>query len=95
MRQVTAEEVKAAVEAANLQEVTLRECSMCGGPLYYTFEPDGPYYHPACDCSPYSTYAPAERRTWQSIADLINMQSNPAAQEKIALLFGLKLSEAP
>ena len=85
--QVTAEQVKAAMMAANLDWAVSHDCSICGTDVGYVRVGDRLYFRPACHCS----FSPEEPRTWQDAADWINMQSGDEHKAKIAARFGLAL----
>lgn len=81
MNEVTIEEIKQAVEHFDIALFNLRECSLCGTSIGYTFvEDEGPMFHSNCDCTPH--YTPPEPRTWESVADLFNRQT-PEVRQKL------------
>ncbi len=91
MDNVTGDQVRDAMIAANLVHVDLRECSLCGSTIFYSRQGDQLFFHPACDCTTY--HGPPEPRSWQSVADTINMQ-NDEWKPKVAAKFGLSLNGA-
>lgn len=76
----TPAEVRLAIIAAGVTTIDTRECSICGTKLFYLFdqnaikntEDEGVYYSTDCDCVSYRT--PPQSRTWEDIANSINMQ---------------------
>lgn len=82
MTQFTAEEIKAHTKVA---EWPLRDCSICGSWLRYYFDGDDVGYDSSCDCV---SLAGIERRSWQEVADLINMQNDEVQKRMLAELAG-------
>ena len=71
---VTDDEVEAAAISAGLTYVPHHECSICAewvGHSIYA-RTGNLFFEPACGCS----YSPPEQRSWQSVADEINMQND-------------------
>lgn len=79
----TAEEIK---ELTKVDAWTLHRCSLCGDPVQYLFSGD----HVALDtnCSCVSYWTPRQQRSWQDVADTINMQSEPVQQRMVSELRG-------
>lgn len=88
-REVTANEVRAAIEASGRTWFPLHDCSLCCSEVGYSAQGDEVLFHPACDCS----YAPPEPRSYSDIADSINMQTERKHRVAVAARFGLDLSE--
>lgn len=87
--QITGEQVKNAVIAANIDTVNHHECSICGCMVRYIINDGDLFFDPSCFCSTWATgYEP---RTWDSAADWINMQSNENWRIEIAKRFGIDL----
>ena len=86
MKDVTAEQVEQAVKATGYASIRVRDCSICGAPLGYSFQSAIPHWNGACDCGSY--YSEPQPRSWQSIADSINMQ-NAEWKPKMAALYGI------
>lgn len=84
---VTAEEVKAAMVAANITRVNSHECGGCGSMVFYSREGERLFFNPACNCS--SRWSPSEPREWDDAAEWINMQSHAEERNKLRLRFGL------
>lgn len=84
MKDVTGEEVKAAMIAANITRVDHHECGGCGHMVFYSRIGEFLYFHPACDCS----YSLPEPREWESAAGWINMQSYSNHKAKLRAAFG-------
>jgi len=74
MNEITLVELLRTIRERDIRRWTLRECSMCGRPLYYIFEnPDEVWFSSACDCVRYES-AP-EPRTWDEVLRCFNMQT--------------------
>jgi hypothetical protein len=87
MRNVTAEEVEKSAHEHGLRFVKVRTCSICDAPIGYVFDDEAVYWDGSCNCL--SRYTPPEPRTFQDVANLINMQ-NEEWKPKMAALFGVK-----
>lgn len=87
VRDVSAEEVKAAVAAGNISWIDCHECSGCGRMVGYSVNQGRLYFNSGCGCS----WSPAEPRAWSYAADWVNMQSRPDIKRKIAARFGVTL----
>jgi len=83
--QVTGEQVKAAMIAANITRVDHHDCGGCGEMVFYSREGENLFFNPGCGCS----WSQAEPRTWDSAADWINMQSSAEWRNKLRERFGL------
>ncbi len=70
---ITVEQIKDAVKEHDIRVWKLRGCSICLIPLTYSFNGDDPTYDSNCDCVSYSTEP--EPRSWESIAEIFNMQT--------------------
>jgi len=95
MRNVTPEEVKAAVIAASLTRIDHHDCGGCGAMVYYSIVDGNLFFNPACDCGSY--WSPPQPRDWSEASDWINMQSD-LFKDQLARRFGLdpeKLGNAP
>lgn len=86
LERVTADEVKGAMIAANIENVDHHDCGICGFMCRFIRTGDALYFDPGCHCTGGS---PLELRPWQDAADWINMQSDPEWRAKIAEKFGL------
>lgn len=84
----TADEVRAAMIAANITSVDHHDCGGCGYMTQYLREGETLYFDPGCWCSSYSASSP-EPRDWSDAADWINMQSNAEWRDKLRVRFGL------
>ena len=85
---VTAEQVKAAMIAADITRVEHHECSMCGYMTAYLREGEELYFDPGCYCT---DGAGPEMRLWDDPAHWINMQDEEWSR-KIADKFGIASS---
>lgn len=90
VEQITGEQVLAAVKAAGITRVDHHECSLCGSMVFYSVDGDDLLFHPACGCS----WSPPEPREWSSVADWINMQTEPKWRDRLMKRFGLMLENA-
>jgi hypothetical protein len=88
MKDVTSDEVKAAVLASGKKWIELRRCSICDSPVGYVIQGDELLFDPSCDCC--GGYGP-EPRSWSTVSDLINRQ-NDEWKPKLAALFGVEVS---
>jgi hypothetical protein len=79
----TAQEIK---EQTKVGAWTLHRCSICRAPIQYVFDGDYVAFDSNCDCTSYWT--PRQQRSWQDVADTINMQSEPVQQRMLGELRG-------
>jgi len=91
-KNVTADQVKAAVQKAGMLFVRIHDCSICFEGVGYIINGDNIYYSSACGCS----WAPVRQTDWQEAADHINMQKRNHPEygdvaAKAAKKFGLEL----
>lgn len=82
---VTGEQVRAAMEAAEILVVPHHDCSLCGHWTNYQRVEGRLYYCSGCGCS----YSQPTPRSWDDAADWINMQSDPQIRGEIQNRFGL------
>jgi hypothetical protein len=87
---VTGEQVKKAMMAANVQSVEIRRCSICNSPLFYDRKGEYLFFDSNCDCT--SFYSEPQLKDWESVAELINVQSNPEYKKELAQKFGIELA---
>lgn len=87
MNDVTADQVKAAMIAAELTWIAILECSICGTPIGYVRQGEQLFFNSNCDCVRYRSEP--EPKSWEDVAYLINRQ-NEEWKPKIASLFGIK-----
>jgi hypothetical protein len=86
MSNVTAEQVRNAMQAANITYVEHHTCSLCGYMTNYFVGGDGVlYFDPGSDCS----RGRYRELGYESAADWINMQSDEGVRQRIAAKFGL------
>lgn len=86
--QVTGEQVKAAMIAANITHVDHHDCGGCGYMTRYLREGDALLFDSGCYCGMRGVEN-LQSREWQSAADWINMQSNAEWRNKLRAAFGL------
>jgi len=79
MQNKTPEDFKNAALKHNIKTWEIRKCSICRYPLSYHFFVDGASVEVSldtgCDCVSYMV--PYKNSSWQEVADLYNMQTNP------------------
>ncbi len=80
MEQVTVDDLKKAVTEHDIRIWPLRQCSMCLTSLTYAFDGDRITYDANCSCVTYTR--PPEKRSWDSVAEIFNMQT-PDARERM------------
>lgn len=86
---VTGEQVRAAALAARIERVDRHRCSVCGYQTVYLVIGGNLFFDAGCWCPPHPR-DPA-MRSWDSAADLIEMQTDPIRRVEIAKRFGLDL----
>jgi len=86
---ITGTQVKDAMEAANVNFVVVRECSICNAPIGYERKGENLFFDGNCGCSSFRN--PTQSRNYEDVADLINRQSNSEYKTKLANKFGLQL----
>lgn len=89
MCKVTGEEVQAAMIKAGITRVDHHKCGACNYMVKYLREGDQLFFDSSCLCSS----SALQPRAWDDAAEWINMQSNPGVSEKLALQFGVVLSD--
>ena len=87
---VTADHVRDAMIAKNINEVPYHRCGVCGYLTKYIRRGDMLYFDAGCYCTDANNL---EIREWQSAADWINMQS-PVNAPLWAACFGIIEVEA-
>lgn len=90
---ITAQEVKAAMIAANIEWVESHRCCFCNVPVGWKRQGEQLYYQSSCDCC---RWHPPEPREWDDAARSINMQDRNNEKfgdiaAKVALGFGVNL----
>lgn len=89
---ITAEQVKEAVLKAGVTEIEDHPCHFCGYMTKFSIVNGIIWYDSGCFCTATRDEMSGEHwetRTWQSIADWINMQDNEEARKMVAGKFGL------
>lgn len=89
MRQVSAEEVKQACIAANINHIPHHDCGGCGCWVAYQRQGENLYFNSNCGCSSFESGP--RPCNWYEAADWINMQSKPEIKVELAKRFGLTL----
>ncbi len=80
-KDITPEEIKAAVKARDMERWDLRECSICGTAIGYLFlSKNLPFFDTNCECSTMESIP--RKSSYQEIAEVVNMQ-NGEAKEKL------------
>lgn len=92
---VTGDEVKAAVQKANINWVDHHDCGMCGVMVGFVCDGDTIRFRSGCGCS----WAPDRPASWNEAAEFINMQRREGkwgdVAAKVAKRFGLELAPIP
>jgi len=88
MRNVTEEEVRAAVTEGGERRIPDHACGFCGIEVVWLITADGVvYFDPSCECV--RGGSGPEPRTIEDIRAYINMQTNPEAFGAICQKFGV------
>lgn len=89
----TAQEFKQQAKERNITKWHIRECSICGYPLAYFFSPDFEEvaFDSGCDCT--SGGPNYQRRSWESVAEIYNMQTQPDVIKKMDAFWGFEINE--
>lgn len=88
MTTITSAMVEQAIKASGETYFQIRECSLCDHPIYYTIINGVPYLSTSCDCVIYTS--DLKKRSWQDLADIVNMQTDEQWHNHFMELFGLK-----
>ena len=86
---VTGEQVKQAMIGKGITKVKVRDCSICATPLYYSRQGEDLYFNSSCGGVSYES--PPQPRSWDSPAELINMQTKKEWRNKYMIAFGLEV----
>lgn len=87
MTEVTPEQVRDAMVAANITRVPVRDCSLCGYEMaYYRLDNNELFFDLGCDCTGSSKMNP---RDYSALSDWINMQIGPEHRQQVAAKFGI------
>ncbi len=89
IKAIKAIEVKEAMEKANINWVEVRRCSICDCPVAYERKGEDLFFDGNCDCT--SFWNPPQPRSYEEIAELINIQSNSEYKTELAHKFGFQL----
>jgi hypothetical protein len=88
---VTAEQVKAAMEAAGITRVNHHDCAGCGYMTSYVLSPQGElFFDPGCWCT-MGVGGGLRPGGFESAAGWINMQPSADVQRRLAAAFGITL----
>ncbi len=82
----TVNDFKRQVKAKNITRWLIHDCSMCGYHCGYYFDGDKVEYDNGCGCS----MQPRSPRTWDSVAEHYNMQTNKKGIKKMDEFWGFK-----
>jgi hypothetical protein len=85
-RDVTVQELQESCRAKDIWYVNHHECGCCGEWTRYLIDAQV-LYDSSCGCSS-SRPTP---RSWDEVAEFVNMQSRPEIKKEIALRFGIEL----
>ena len=86
--QITGEQLKQAMIAANITRVDHHDCGICGYMTAYVRQGELLYFDPGCDCSFRGALEP---RPWEWAARWVNEQ-DAEWQIKLAAAFGLQIA---
>ena len=86
MEQVTGDQVREAMVAADIDSVDHHDCGYCGAMVFYSRSGDRLFFNPGCGCS----WSPQQPREWSDAADWINMQSTPEVRNMLRAKFGMR-----
>ncbi len=86
MRNVTPDELRAAVLAAGIDRIDHHDCGGCGAMVFCSVRDGQLFFNPACDCGGWSPPVPRE---WSSASGWINMQSDDGVKADLAKSFGI------
>lgn len=89
MNKVTADQLKDAMIEKGIFVVDHHPCGLCGYMTKYVRSGNRIWFDRGCDCM--GNGQNFETRSWQDAANWINMQSNPAVQQRLAREFGLEV----
>jgi len=81
------EEFQKQVKEKRIAYWHIGECWMCNYPLGFHFIDGNVFYDNGCNCTSGRNLNP---RTWEQIAEMYNMQSNPKFIKKMDKFFGFK-----
>ena len=87
---VTGEEVKSACLSKKITKVKCRECSICRTALNYHVQGEDVFFDSSCDCTSSDGW---QARTWEDVARLINIQTNPTVKVKFMEEFGFDVHQ--
>lgn len=90
MTQYSAEEIKSHTKVTSWP---LRDCSLCGTWLRYEFNGNDVSFDSNCNCVSY--WNPPSPRSWQDVADTVNMQNDEVQKRMLAELAGLPQAAEP
>jgi hypothetical protein len=88
-RDVTVQELQDSCMAKDIWYVDHHDCSICGEWTRYLIDSEinAVYYDSSCGCS---SSCPTPR-SWDEVAEFVNMQSQSEIKKEIALRFGIEL----
>lgn len=70
----TADDFRQAAQQRNIERWDTRICGICGEPVGYVFIDGHVYFDSCCGCSSY--YTEPQRRTWDDVAELYQMNTH-------------------
>lgn len=91
LRDVTAEEVRSAVLASGDKFIPIRACSICSRDIGYQMLGEVPHLDTNCDCVSYTT--PLVAKTWESLAEGVNIQSTDRGKRMVAARYHIDLDQ--
>ena len=85
MQKVTGEQLKEAMIKAGIIEVNHHQCGICNEWTYYFRVKENIYFNSGCGCC----NSKPQGRSWDSVAEWVNQQSNDRWKIELAAKFGL------
>lgn len=81
------ETIKKSVLKNNINLIYVRDCSLCSTPLHFVVEDETLKFDSNCNCVTYT--APLEERSWNVLAEWVNMQKNLENKKEILKRLGI------
>lgn len=89
---VTEIEIKEAMIAADITRVNHHECGICGQMTAYLREGENLFFDSNCRCSSYDSEP--GYRSWESVAQWVNIQREGEFKEQLKASFGITVPQA-
>jgi len=91
MRDVTAEEVRQAVLDSGVSRIDSHDCSICHSMVGFNISDGRIFWDSNCGCTVHSSEP--ELRSWDSIAENVNMQTNEENKRRVAKRFFVDIDQ--